>query len=132
MPGSHSSAPMRLRGAPPPAPMMNLITHRNIRKQPQYYSLEPDRQKILAQIVHHEMKEEDEYKDMEFTLENGNDKIARRIKELEFRFQRIKEIRDCHSSKSQSILSLTVLTITLPFVIYFFLFMIFIDMDRTN
>ena len=42
-------------------------------------------QKILAQVVHHEIKEEEEYKDMEFTLENGNDKIARRIKELEFR-----------------------------------------------
>ena len=40
MPGSHS--PMRLRGAPPP--MMNLYTHRNNRKQPQYYSLQPDRQ----------------------------------------------------------------------------------------
>ena len=36
-------------------------------------------------MVHHEIKEEEEYKDMEFTLENGNDKIARRIKELEFR-----------------------------------------------
>ena len=42
-------------------------------------------QKILAQVVHYEIKEEEGYKDMDFTLTNGNDKIARRIKELEFR-----------------------------------------------
>ena len=43
-------------------------------------------QKILAQIVHCELKEEEAYKDMDFTLNNGNDKIARRIKDLEFRY----------------------------------------------
>jgi hypothetical protein len=42
-------------------------------------------QKILARVVHYEVKEEEIYKDMDFSLTNGNDKIARRIKDLEFR-----------------------------------------------
>ncbi|KAL5267583.1 hypothetical protein ACHWQZ_G004580 [Mnemiopsis leidyi] len=127
MPGGFSSPAVRLRGAPPP--MMNLYTHRNSRKRPLYYSLDPAKQKILAQVVHHEIKEEEAYMDMDFTLNNGNDKIARRIKELEFRFQRIQEISDCHSSEAQSILSQTILTLTLPFVLYFLVFMIFIEVD---
>jgi len=115
-----------------PPPMMNLYSHRKSRKGPEFYSLNPYVEKGLARLVDSEIKEEEGYKDMEFYLTTGNDRHEKQLSQLAFRLQRLKEISECHSAVSQSVFSQMFLTLVLPWIMFFLVFVAMVQVETST